>query len=416
MARQKHKLSAIFVKNISKPGYYGDGNGLWLQVSKAGTKSWVFRFQIDKQRHEMGLGSASVVGLADARAAAVELRKALVAGINPLQQRREQQAAARLARARETTFQQAADTYIKVHRSGWRNPKHAAQWESTIREYVGPVFGNLSIQAIDTALVQRALGQIWNEKHETASRLRGRIERILDWAGAAGLRTGENPARWKGNLEYLLPRIAKSDRVTHHPALPIQQLHKFMQELRSQSGVAALALELLVLTAARTSEVLEATWDEFDLAERVWTIPASRMKAKKEHRVPLSDAALRVLDKAKQLSGTGEFVFPGARPARPLSNMALIVTMRRMGYGEWVPHGFRSTFRDWAGEMTNHAREVAEHALAHRLKDRSEAAYQRGTLFTKRAVLMADWARFCDRQPAEVLPISDPQTDTGTAA
>lgn len=396
MPRSANKLSALAIKNLSAPGYYGDGLGLWLQVSKFGTKSWVFRFERDKKRHEMGLGPLNTISLADARTKAAELRKMLIDGIDPLAQRREQQSAARLERARAMTFQDAADEYIKVHRSGWRNPKHADQWANTIRDYCGPVFGSVPVQDVDTELVRKALGKIWTDKNETAVRLRGRIERILNWATVSGLRQGENPARWKGHLEHLLTNISREDRVVHHAALPYQQIGGFMESLRTTEGVAARALEFLILTAARTGEVIGAKWAEIDDENRVWTIPPERMKAKKEHRVPLSEQAWKVVQEMKRQEG--DYVFPGRGLKKPLSNMAMLGVLKRMGRTDLTAHGFRSTFRDWASEVTAYPHQVQEMALAHTIENKVEAAYRRGDLFEKRTRMMADWAAFCGRK------------------
>lgn len=385
------------VKNIAAPGYYADGGGLWLQVTKAGSRSWVFRYQRDKRRHEMGLGALTAVTLSGARAAAAELRKVLASGGDPLAQRREQQAAERLERARAMTFADAAEQYIEAHRSSWRNPKHAEQWTSTIRDHANPVFGSLPVADIDTALVRKCLAAIWTSRHETALRLRGRIETILDWATVAGLRQGENPARWKGHLEHLLPKISRAARIVHHPALPYQEAGVFMEQLRARPGVAARAVEFTVLTAARSGEVRGATWGEFDLAAGVWVVPASRMKGAREHRVPLSSRALELLRAQKKASPEG-FVFPGARNGRPLSDMGLTAVLRRMGRGDITVHGFRSAFRDWGAEQTAYPAEMLEMALAHAISNKVEAAYRRGDLFEKRRRLMQDWSDFCDRK------------------
>lgn len=397
MPRSANKLSALKIKNLNTPGYYGDGLGLWLQVSKFGTKSWVFRFERDKKRHEMGLGPLNTISLAEARTRAAELRKLLVDGIDPLFKRREQQTAARLERARAMTFQEAADEYIRVHSSGWRNPKHADQWRNTIRDYCSPIFGSVPVQQVDTELVRKALAKIWTDKNETAVRLRGRIERILNWATVSGLRGGENPARWKGHLEHLLPNISREDRVVHHAALPYQQIGKFMESLRATEGVAARALEFLILTAARTGEVIGAKWAEIDETNRVWTVPPERMKAKKEHRVPLSEQAWTIIQDMKRRAA-GDYVFPSRVQNKPLSNMAMLAVLKRMERTDLTAHGFRSTFRDWASEATPYPHQVQEMALAHTIENKVEAAYRRGDLFEKRTRMMADWAAYCGRK------------------
>ena len=303
------------------------------------------------------------------------------------------------------TFDQCADAYLAAHRAGWRNAKHAAQWSSTLATYVSPIFGNLPVQAIDVALVTKALEPIWTAKPETASRMRGRIESILDWAKVRGYRDGENPARWRGHLDHLLPARAKVSKVRHHAALPYDELAGFMGKLRAQGGTSARALEFAILTAARTGEVIGARWAEIDLPGKTWTIPAERMKAGREHRVPLSAAALAILETQAALT-ENEFVFPGQQRAG-LSDMALWMALRAMGRDDLTVHGFRSTFRDWAAERTNFPREVAEGALAHSLTDKVEAAYRRGDLFDKRRRLMTAWADHCGKAVAAgtVLPL-----------
>ena len=287
------------------------------------------------------------------------------------------------------TFDASRDAYIAAHKSSWRNAKHQAQWLSTLNKYASPTFGNLPVQSIDVALVMKVLEPIWSRKTETAGRLRGRIERILDWAKARGFRSGENPARWRGHLDHLLPARPKIRNIRHHAALRFDEIAAFMTELRKGDGVATSALEFVILTAARTGEVLGAAWSEIDLRARTWTIPAYRMKGYREHRVPLSSDAIKVLERMQALR-SGDFVFSGHRQNKPLSNMALLMVLRRMGRGDLTTHGFRSSFRTWAAERTAFPREVVEAALAHVIGDKVEAAYQRGDLFDKRRRLMAD--------------------------
>jgi integrase len=394
MARAIGKLTSLAVDRAKRRGYYGDGGGLFLQVSASGAKSWVFRFKEAGRLHEMGLGPLHTIGLAEAREKARKCRRLRLDGLDPIKSRRAERMQARLDAAKAMTFEQCAGRYIAAHRAGWRNGKHRDQWSSTLATYVNPVFGALPVQAIDTALVMKAIEPIWNEKPETASRVRGRIESILDWARARGFREGENPARWRGHLENLLPKRSKVRRVEHHAALPYPEIAAFLAVLREQEGVGACALQFAILTAARTSEVIGARWDEFNLAERLWTVPAQRMKAGKEHRVPLSDAAIAILEELAKIR-PGEFVFPGGRARRPISNMAMTMTLRRMSRGELTVHGFRSSFRDWAAERTGFPAEVAEMALAHTISDKVEAAYRRGDLFQKRRQLMEAWAKFC---------------------
>ena len=399
------KLTAVKVRALTAPGRYGDGRGLWLQVRDAQRRSWLFRFKLHGRERAMGLGAVEDVSLADAREQADVCRKLLRQGIDPIEHRIAERAA-KVAVTRGITFREVADRYIEAHKAGWRNAKHADQWRSTLATYAFPVFGDTPVAAVDTGAVMRVLEPIWSKKTETASRLRGRIESVLDYAAARGWRQGENPARWRGHLQKLLPARAKVQRVEHHAALPWRQMGPFMATLREQDGVAARALEFAILTAARTGEVIGARWEELD--GDVWTVPGERMKAGREHRVPLSPAALAVVTAMESARGlAGNFVFPGGKKDKPLSSMALLMLLRRMGRGDLTVHGFRSTFREWAAEATGYPREVGEMALAHVNKDKVEAAYQRGDLFEKRRRLMTDWAEFCDRcaVPAEVVAL-----------
>lgn len=369
---------------------YADGGGLYLQISRSGTKSWIFRFAMEGREREMGLGPVHTIGLSDARLLAAEARKLKLRGEDPIEARRAERQAKKLDDARAMTFKQAAAAYIKANKAGWKNAKHAAQWEATLAAYADPIFGALPVAAVDTGLVMKALEAIWTEKPETASRLRGRVESVLDWATARGYRKGENPARWRGHLEKLLPARSKVKAVEHHAALPYRELPKFMAALRGQAGVGARALEFAILTAARTGEVIGATWDEIDLDAETWTVPKERMKAKREHRVFLSDSALAVLKPLKE-AARSNYVFPGGKDGKPLSNMAMLTTLKRMKRDDLTAHGFRSTFRDWAAETTNYPSEVVEMALAHVVSNKVEAAYRRGDLFEKRKGRMRDW-------------------------
>lgn len=345
---------------------------------------------IDGRARNMGLGPCDLVSLAEAREKARAARKAMLDGIDPLDARREAKARRRLEAAKRMTFSAAAERMMASHGAAWSNPKHKAQWRSTLQTYCYPVVGELPVGDIDTALVLKILEPIWAEKSETASRLRGRIEAVLDWARARGDRTGENPARWKGHLDRLLPAKRRVRKVQNHPALPFSDLPAFVADLRLRDELSARALELTVLTAARTGEIIGARWSEFDIDTGVWTIPAERMKGKREHRVPLCPRALELL---KALPREGEYVFPGGRVGKPVSNSALLKLMRGMRPG-FVPHGLRSTFRDWAAERTNHPSEVVEMALAHAVANKVEAAYRRGDLFEKRRALMNDWCSY----------------------
>jgi integrase len=387
MVRLSGRLSSLKVANAREPGMLADGDGLYLQVTRGNARSWIFRYFRNGKSHEMGLGSLKAVGVAAARLKAAECRGLLADGIDPIAARDGERAQRAVEDARAITFDHCAGAFIKAHSSAWKNQKHVAQWTATIRTYVSPVFGSLAVQAVDVALVMKVLEPIWTTKPETAARLRGRIESVLNWAKARGYRTGENPALWKGHLDNLLPPRSKIAKVKHHAALPYNQTSQFIEALHQQDGIAPLALEFAILTAARTGEIIGARWKEINLPDKVWAVPASRMKGGREHRVPLSAGALAVLTKVSE-GEPEDFVFAG-RKNSPLSNMALLMLLRRMGHNKLTAHGFRSTFRDWAAERTNFQREVAEAALGHVLGDKVEAAYRRGDLFEKRRRLMA---------------------------
>ena len=406
----KRAVNRLIATQLNKlaPGMHPDGGGLWLQVSPAGTRSWSFRFTLHGKSREMGLGPLITITLAEARTKALEARKLLLDGIDPIEDRNARRAAAALAAASAKTFKQCAEAYIAAHKAGW-SKVHGAQWPATMAAYVYPVFGDLPVQKIDRDLVLRVLKPIWETKTETASRIRGRIERILDWARVQGFRSGENPARLRGNLEVDLAKQSKVQSVENHPALAHPALPDFMAKLNRRSSTSAQALKFVILTASRTSEVRLAEWSEFDLEARLWTRPASRMKGRKEHSVPLSDAAMAVLAAMKGVDE--KFVFPGGKPKTPLSNMAMSMFLqgmngepaayidRRSGRAITV-HGFRSTFRDWASEETSFPHEVCEMALAHVIGNKAEAAYRRGELLAKRRELMDAWAIYCASAPA----------------
>jgi integrase len=394
MTQRIHRLSAVKIANIKQRGMYADGAGLYLQVSGNGSRSWIFRFKQNGCARDMGLGSLTTVSLATAREMAAECRRKRLAGIDPIEDRQTDRREAQLAAARSMTFDQCRDAFIEAHRAGWRNAKHRGQWTASLATYVTPVLGSLPIQSVDVGLVMKALEPIWSTKPETAARVRGRIERILDWSKVRGFRQGENPARWRGHLDVLLPARSKVRQVEHHAALPYSEIGTFMAALKTREAVAARALEFTISTAGRTGEVLGARWEEIDFQAKVWTVPASRMKGGREHRVPLSRAAVALL-KNMQTVHPNDLVFPGDRRGKPLSNMSMLMTLRRMGRNDLTAHGFRSTFRDWAAECTNFPREVAEAALAHVVGDKVEAAYRRGDLFEKRRRLMEAWARHC---------------------
>lgn len=387
MPRQLNRLSARTVAT-AKPGKHADGGGLWLQVTPTGAKSWVFRFQRGGVEQFMGLGPTHTVTLAQARQDAQAARLALRDGIDPQAQRR----AARAAQAGVPTFKAAALAYIDEQTPGWRNPKHAAQWGSTLETYAYPTIGAKPVNEITTEHVVAILQPIWKAKTETATRVRGRIESVLDAAKVKGHRDGENPARWRGHLDKLFPTPRKVTAVEHFPALPYAQAPKFMKALRREDGTAARALEFLILNAARTGMVTLA--DPHEIHGNAWHVPGPHMKGGRPFRVPLSKAALALLKSLPRAKDAG--IFPG--PRRPhLSNGAMDALLERMGYAHVTVHGFRSTFRDWAAETTNYPRELAEAALAHVLKDKTEAAYQRGDLFEKRRELMQAWADYLTR-------------------
>lgn len=414
MPRKAEGLTAAKVRTV-KPGRYGDGAGLYLLVRSPTARFWLFRYTREGKMREMGLGpasGASVVSLADARMKARKLHAMVREGFDPLLEREsERQAKAAQAKMVEIglmTFRDVAAAYIAAHETSWRNAKHRQQWTNTLDTYAYPILGDLAVADVDTGSVMRVLEPIWREKAETASRLRGRIESVLDYAKARGWRDGENPARWRGHVANMLPKRSKVQPVEHHAALPWREIGAFMASLADEEGLGALALRFAILTAARTGEAIEARWSEIDMTAGVWTVPPSRMKAAREHRVPLSDAALAVLRTVAPLrdDARGGWVFPGARAGRPLSNMAFLMLLRRMRRGDLTAHGFRSTFRDWAAE-TGQPADVAEAALAHTLGSKVQAAYQRGDLLERRRKLMDTWAEFCARsEPSgEVVPL-----------
>jgi integrase len=412
MPRPIGRLTALKVDKKKHPGMYADGGGLYLRVTANRTRNWVFRFMLNGRPRWMGMGPLHTVSLAEARKRAAEFRFQRHDGIDPIDARRAERRQAKLDAARAVTFKDCAARYIASHSAGWRNPKHAAQWGATLATYAEPVLGGLSVQAIDTALVLKVLEPIWTTKSETAGRVRGRIESILDWAKVRGYRAGENPARWRGHLDKLLPTRSKVRRVEHHAALPYARLPGFLVTLREQEGIAARALEFAILTAARTGEVMGARWGEMDLLDKTWTVPSGRMKAGREHRVPLSARALAILEEMQPLRHAEDgFVFPGGKLGRPLSNMAFLMLLRRMGRDDLTAHGFRSSFRDWCAERTSYPSEVAEMALAHTVSDKTVAAYNRSDLFEKRRRLMEAWATFCSRpeQTAHVTAVRSQQ-------
>jgi len=405
MSRIKNKLTARTVETKKAPGYYSDGGNLYLRVSQNLTKTWAFYYKKDGKRTEMGLGSFGNVSLEQAREKAAELRKQIANGIDPISERQRQANERKAQRAKMMTFSQCADAYINAHRAGWKNPKHIQQWQNTLSQYAFPVFGDLDVKAIDTGLITKCLEPIWLTKNETAGRVRGRIESILDWATVHEYREGVNPACWRGHLDKLLAKPSKIQKTEHHKALPYTEIGAFIDQLHQQDGIAAKCLEFTILTAARTGETIGATWDEIDLDAKIWTIPEVRMKAEREHRVPLSAHALNILNEMAAVR-LNNYVFPGNK--KGLSNMAMLAVLKRMDRADITVHGFRSSFRDWAAESTAYPGEVVEMALAHAIKNLTKAAYRRGDLLEKRGRLMEEWARFCNtpKLSGDVVPIN----------
>jgi integrase len=407
------KLSAMEVAKAKGPAVLHDGGGLYLRVSPTGSKAWVFRFQLDGKRRDMGLGPYPDISLAEARQKATAHRKQRHEGIDPLDAKTAKLQEQRLSAAKGRTFREMAAEFIDRNEAGWRNAKHRQQWRNTLGTYVYPTLGELPVSAIDTGLVVQVLDPIWAIKPETASRVRGRIEAVLDAATVRGFRQGPNPAQWKGNLAHILPARTKVREVEHHASISFDDTPEFLAALRQREAMSALALEFVIFTAARTGEALGAQWGEIDLAAKIWTVPARRMKAGREHRVPLSCAALAVLEKIQPLAlmkdgkpNPAAPVFPGPRRALPMSNMVLLMLLRRMNRADLTVHGFRSCFADWAAERTAYPREVVEMALAHAVENKTERAYRRGDLFEKRRRLMGDWARFCETPlSGDVVPL-----------
>lgn len=391
-SRSWNKLSARRVGTLSKPGRHGDGGGLYLAISESRDivrRRWVYLFTLAGKLREMGLGGFPEVPLAEARIERDKWAAVLRSGGDPIRQRKAEKAAS----GGIPSFGQLADEVIEAKKAEWRSAKHRAQWEMTLNKYAGPLRAR-PVNQIETADVLAVLRPLWLKLPETASRLRGRIEHVLDAARARGLRHGLNPALWRGHLDKLLPKQSKLHR-GHHAAMPYGNLSDFIREVRKREAIAALAVEFTILTAARTGEVLGASWDEIDLNAAVWTVPAKRMKAGRVHRVPLSDRVISILRSVKKVQ-TGEFVFPGRKAKKPLSNMAMEMILRRMKVEDATMHGFRSSFRDWVGNETHFPREVAEAALAHVVGDSAEQAYRRGDALEKRRALMDGWANFCE--------------------
>jgi integrase len=401
--RKQNLLTARTIETAKEAGRYSDGNGLYLVVRPGGSKQWAFLYRRDGKLKEMGLGSPlKGVALAMARDLRDEARAVMARGGDPLEARRQAEQSA----AGIPTFGAYALALVDRIEEGFSNPKHRQQWRNTLQTYCEPIW-TLPIDRVDTSAVLACLRPIWQSKPETASRVRGRIERVLNAAKAERLRAGENPAAWRGHLDATLPKPAKLTR-GHHAALAYADMPAFMADLRARTAIAALALELAVLTATRTNEVLKAQWSEFDLEAGLWTIPAERMKARKDHRVALSNSALTIV-RELNAARTSAFVFPGQKPGKPLSNMAMLMLLKRMGRrGAITSHGFRSTFSDWASEVSPYSSELRETALAHTIGNKAEAAYRRGDALEKRRAMMEAWAKWCEPKEANVLPFAKP--------
>lgn len=406
MARTLHNLKPITLSRAMKPGYHGDGGGLYLQVTSAGAKSWIFRFALAGRRREMGVGSFPSISLAAAREAANKARALVKAGKDPITVREAERARERLEAAQGVLWAEAVDQFVEAHENSWRNKKHRQQWRNTLDTYAKPTLGTLAVGSIGTPEVIKVLEPIWYTKPETASRVRGRVERILDWSKVKGYRTGENPARWRGHLDKVFPPKAKVRKVKHHAAVPIDDLPAVYARLSESTGISAKAVRFAILTATRPGETARGLWSEIDRKNALWTIPPDRMKADREHRVTLSREALAILDEMAEVR-TDKHLFPGHKAKKPLSLTALSKALETAGGGEATVHGTaRSTFKDWASERTSFPSEVSEMALAHSIGDRVEAAYRRGELLKKRAALMQQWASFLKSEPrGKVIPI-----------
>lgn len=401
MGSKAKELSALAVQRLTAPGMHAVGGvaGLYLCVSSSDARSWIVRVTVDGKRREMGLGGFPEITLASAREKARIARADTVMGIDPVEQRKRDRSERQAKAATQKTFKQCAVAYIEAHSDSWRNAKHRSQWPTTFATYAFPTMGRVPVQDITQAHVLEVLRPIWKTKTATATRLRGRIEQVLAWAAAAGLRQGDNPARWDGHLDQLLPPPSKVSKAQHHPALPIDDVPKFLEALRQREGTSPKALEFVILTAARSGEVRGATWSEIDLEAGIWVVPAERMKGGRSHRVPLNLPALQLLEALPRIEGS-DLVFPAPRGG-VLSDMALTAITRRMPFKakdgrQCVPHGFRSSFRDWVSDRTDYPSELAEQALAHTLQSRVEAAYRRGDALEKRRTMMQDWAKHCE--------------------
>ena len=394
VTRTLNRLSALKVARAKQPGMYADGGGLYLRVAEGGSKQWVFRYAVGTRDRDMGLGPVHTLTLPEAREKAREARLLRLEGIDPIEAKGARMAALKAADARAMTFKQCAEGFIRDNEASWTSARHRQEWVGSLVRLVYPTLGSLPVAAIDTPLVLKVLKPIWEKTPETASRVRGRIENVLGWATVHHYRAGDNPARWGGLLEHALPARSKIAKVEHHAALPYAEIGAFVAELRQDSGVAAACLQFITLTAARLDEARSATWDEIDLPNRIWIVPARRMKADKEHRVPLSAGAVVILKQMQEIRQS-DYVFPGRLEGRPIGDNTIWRLAKEAAGSDITIHGLRSSFRDWAAERTSFPREVAEMALAHAIPNAVEAAYRRGDLFEKRRRLMDAWAEFC---------------------
>jgi integrase len=399
VTRTLNRLSALKVARAKQPGMYADGGGLYLRVAEGGSKQWVFRYAAGTRDRDMGLGPVHTLTLPEAREKAREARLLRLEGIDPIEGKRARIAALRAADARAMTFKQCAEGFIKDNEASWTSARHRQEWVGSLVRLIYPTLGSLPVAAIDTPLVLKVLKPIWEKTPETASRVRGRIENVLGWATVHHYRAGDNPARWGGLLEHALPARSKIAKVEHHAALPYAEFGAFVAKLRGDSGVAAACLQFITLTAARLDEARSSTWDEIDLANRIWVVPARRMKADKEHRVPLSDGTVAILEQM-QVIRQSDYVFPGRLEGRPIGDNTIWRLAKEAAGSDITIHGLRSSFRDWAAERTSFPREVAELALAHSIPNAVEAAYRRGDLFDKRRRLMDAWAAYCAKPNA----------------
>ena len=393
MPRKAAELSPLSISRLKEPGLWAVGGvaGLYLHVNARGARSWILRVVVGDKRRDMGLGGYPDIGVADARQKAREARLKIEHGVDPILLRKQAKSELMALQATDKTFEQAAGEYIKIHADSWSNDKHRKQWESTLAAYAFPVVGKLSLRHIRQEHILKILEPIWATKTETATRVRGRMESILDWAKVKGLRSGENPAAWKGHLDHMLPAPTRLKKVEHLTAVPVREMPDFMIKLRQAAGTAAQALEFLILTAARSGEVRGITWQEVSLEDALWVVPAERMKMKREHRVPLSDRAVAIL-KSQPRIDENPLVFPAPRGSQ-MSDATMSAVLKRMGIDATV-HGFRSSFRDWCGDYTNYPRDLAEQCLAHGADDPVEAAYRRGDALERRREIMNEWSKF----------------------